>query len=624
MGITALLLLTGAGAAPPPPVPPPLLAPAEPDPPVVLNKDFAKELGKGRLIETIEARGKFATISPTDVPFKPFAAASVTAPVAVEMINGVEFVNAPVAQAMCQAIVNRLLDGWKGPRPVITVRITAHKSAHGEGKNGGLMEIGIGTFSTDKTYGVYSTDELALLLGHELAHFLLGHIESRRAIEGVAKLLSVAASSYVTYGQVSKSHVVGKQLQIVADPHAVRQGLIGRLASESLITDLLVPSFGRSKELDADKLGIDLARRAGYSVTPGTAADFFSHQAPDEAGDAARTRALGFVLHALAQQSAARAGQKAGGMWSDVVSKGSAVLADKAIEEAVKWIIKRTKDHPDPEQRRAFAAKYIGDNYRDGSDAAAPVSGQLKKRDTSVTTLADSASMLTLVDHVKKAADARDGIVETSIDNPSEGDANLAKLMKQANLNTPVVRAAAAAPRKPIKGRRPVVAAITAAASPAGFADDNAATTWHVQGMLYYATGDADNARRSWQNGLKSEYSRPVSAFYWVQTLTPEQQAAQLPAVIEHFSKTLGTSDVVLDLSVALALARNDVAGAETTAARCATYDGGRLYPRCILFLGYDPLNKDTPAQTPAGIAAFSGKVFEKSWSWLSAFHDIF
>jgi hypothetical protein len=145
-----------------------------------------------------------------------------------------------------------------------------------------------------------------------------------------------------------------------------------------------------------------------------------------------------------------------------------------------------------------------------------------------------------------------------------------------------------------------------------------------MQGILQQAAGNGGGAQETWRRGLQFNLAPVALAQRFGQTLRTEQDAAELDAVIARYKRVLGTSDPVLDLVVGSAVAKGDMAAAEVAAASCVNYDGGSLYPSCMLFLGYDPMNKETPPQTPEGQKAFAGKSFEKLWNQITSISDIF
>lgn len=584
--------------------------------PVVLDKNYIKELGSGRLVDTIERRNKYqkAAAGPPPDLFKPYVGAAVGAPLAVELVRGVEIANAPAAQELCQSIVNKLLDGWKGPKSAITVAITAEPFYHGKADDTGLMLVSLGTFDAKPARGAFGVEELALLLGHELAHTLLGHNDSDRAMTAAVKTLMMTADTYLLYAQLNRSHMVGNTLQLAGDKQAYRQGLIGGLATGTIATDLLSPSFGRTKEFEADRLGIDLARRAGYLVTERTASEFIHHHRADEDRMTSRMAALGIVLQALNNEAAKRAAQAAGG-YGSLVERLEKSAGDMSIRTVLHFIAKRNKDHPDLEQRTAFAAKYIKDNYPPAADAG----GRRVARDLSFSEVAELPTTSRLLGHVDQAEEVNQGIIALA-DDPDGTKDRVAfdAMMKKAGLVAPPP--GAPSPKAKTKGRKTVAIKVESQ----GFVDENAAYTWRMQGILQQATGNSLVAQTLWYRGLQFDYASIDMARRWARGLPPERRAAEVPPVIERYARRLGTSDPLLDLTVLASLARGDEAAAETAAAQCVSYDNGRLYPACVASLGYDPLNKTTPAHTDVGRVAFAGKSFEKNFQWIKMLGSIF
>lgn len=100
------------------------------------------------------------------------------------------------------------------------------------------------------TYGlmrfINSDDELAIILGHELAHIIRGHIAKRMGTDLLAVLLGIAAG----YGAESVSPGSGD---------IVMQGVGGAFSSY----------YSREFEREADYYGILYAYRAGYDVHAG-------------------------------------------------------------------------------------------------------------------------------------------------------------------------------------------------------------------------------------------------------------------------------------------------------------------------------------------------------------------
>ncbi|HJV86300.1 MAG TPA: M48 family metalloprotease [Noviherbaspirillum sp.] len=109
---------------------------------------------------------------------------------------------------------------------------------------------------------IESEDELAALIAHELSHVLMHHHDST-LFSSVQKQLQFA------FG-------VGADLKNKLDDlqgasAALTPGQRKSLARMQLLIDLtdkvMLPAWTRSQEMDADRLGTDLLRKAGYSAT---------------------------------------------------------------------------------------------------------------------------------------------------------------------------------------------------------------------------------------------------------------------------------------------------------------------------------------------------------------------
>lgn len=109
---------------------------------------------------------------------------------------------------------------------------------------------------------VESDDELALVVGHEIAHNALGHIRQQKVLMGVGAglglILDVAAA------------VAG----------ANTQGGFTRLGME--LGSVSNKTFSQEHEADSDYMGIYLARRAGYRIDE--APDFWRRMAAEHPG----------------------------------------------------------------------------------------------------------------------------------------------------------------------------------------------------------------------------------------------------------------------------------------------------------------------------------------------------
>jgi Zn-dependent protease with chaperone function len=623
--IAATLAQPAAGAAPAAPRasarPPAPAAPTQPTvpagataaPPAALAEDLTKELAKGNLLVQLEQKGKLPkrAFAPPEKLIKPYSGASLGAPLAYHLVQGTEFVSAPAAEALGQSVLDRLLGVLAVPQPNLRVRIVAEPNYGAQVTETGLVLVSLGTFNPDPSKGAATADELALLLGHEVSHILLGHMEKGRTMRKVLNALSYSASAYMSYSALKDSRMVNGQLRADVDKGMMMRGLVGGLAASTLVGDLLVPSFDRGRELEADRLGIDLARRAGYVVAAGEVRHFVSRHAEDNIRRSRRMNNLQTVLNALTAEAGTVAAKEVGDN-GNLVKGLISVVGNVLSEELVKAISSQTKNHPNVAERTAFVERYV--NTYHGNAETGPDGRLLRRNRAAMEAIGRAGDFAALLDQVRRADDLRQALTETVP--TAAGPDPFAAVLRDAGVKPPP------APPKGKKGRGRAPAPTVQ--SGGAFGTDAAAFTWEMQGLVQLRKGDAGGAQTAWRRGLRSDYASLGMGRRLGDTVPGAAATGELDALIGRYKRLIGTTDPVLDLVVGAALAKGDVAAAELAAARCVTYDGGRLYPRCAGVLGYNPLAKGTSAKTPQGIKAFAGKSMEKSFRDLLAITDIF
>lgn len=595
-----------------------------------LDKALVKELAKGRMIAQIESGGRYpkAAFSPNPALLKPYAGASVGAPVAYQLVQGTEFADAPAAQALAQQVVDRLLQGWKGPAETIPVRITASPHYHAEATPSGMILVSLGVFSGDPTHGAATVDELALLLGHELSHVLLRHVQEGNRMLAIGRAVDVAASGLLLYAAASKSERSGLSIDMQGDPKLFRASLIGSLATTTLLNDMLAPHFDRAKELEADRLGIDLARRAGYVVTEAEAAAFLGRHSADQASQSQRMESLSTLLVALNAEVANRMKKVGKGNLAPLVDSVVTAIGGKAVGALGDMVARQARGHPDPVERTAFSVSYIQQNYADGGRG--PGGALLRRNVRDIGLVASAPGMPVLLDRVRRA-DEIDRRLTASLADKTGADTEeaVSDTLDMAGFSTATIAAvkkAASGGKGGAKGSKAKAAApeVPAVAAAAGFTDDRAAYTARIQGLLQQVSGKGGDARATYRRGLAMPLPPVVLAQQLAQTPHDASNAVELDTVVDQYGRALGSRDPVLDLMVASAMAKGDTAAAEIAAARCSTYDGGRLYSRCVGYLGYDPTDGFTPPKTLQGKKAFLTKPLMKGLQSLKSFKDLF
>lgn len=168
--------------------------------------------------------------------------------------------------ALTYEITNRLLEQWPGTVPPFAIFIRGDSSP---------LQYGAATTYTREifiNYGVFmhaeSEDELAAVIGHELAHVLLEHgkaLAFRKSMDQSLDLVSKGRDLYATANALS---VDDQTREIRVDPAVERD--LKKSASQRVVADKLYGSihaslFSRGNEYDADMLAVDLLVAAGYS-----------------------------------------------------------------------------------------------------------------------------------------------------------------------------------------------------------------------------------------------------------------------------------------------------------------------------------------------------------------------
>ena len=113
---------------------------------------------------------------------------------------------------------------------------------------------------------VQDDDELAGVLGHEV-----GHVLARHPSERVSQQMAVEVGVNVL------------QAILASGDYAEHAGEIAGALGMGAVYGVILP-YSRSHELEADRLGVDLAQRAG--MDPAGAVRFFERMAQEGAGQA--------------------------------------------------------------------------------------------------------------------------------------------------------------------------------------------------------------------------------------------------------------------------------------------------------------------------------------------------
>jgi len=216
-------------------------------------------------------------------------------------------------------------------------------------------------------------DEVAALLAHEASHVILGHPNSDVVASVQQRVVQLTALAADAQDALAASGIAaGTGVGGTARVDEQAQALL-------LNTMLVSPAWTREQERDADRLGVDLLVKAGYS--PRAMASLLRKQQSFEAERAADPelslldqQVVGLDLQETASGHAQEAARKVGG----AVGGGAlGDLADAAIGKAFEWGSKKVdeaqRSHPKTAERIADVEEYVADEYEDEAGRTAQV-----------------------------------------------------------------------------------------------------------------------------------------------------------------------------------------------------------------------------------------------------------
>lgn len=195
-----------------------------------------------------------------------------------------------------------------------------------------------------------SEDEAAAVLAHELSHVARGHtaVDASRDVQSHAALW--AGVALVVHAGVATR---GGQA-----PSGALENQATALGAQALLLEftqrVLLPSWSRGQEREADLLGVDLLAAAGYD--PYAFETMLDLQIAAEAA-APDESALGTAL-----------GQTLGSVGAQYLQGGSGEdVRNAAIGGAARFLLEQLgRTHPDTRERRALVSKYLALHYPGG------------------------------------------------------------------------------------------------------------------------------------------------------------------------------------------------------------------------------------------------------------------
>ncbi|MBL6597446.1 MAG: M48 family metalloprotease [Alphaproteobacteria bacterium] len=256
--------------------------------------------------------------------------------------NGI--VNNDVLEDYLNQIATKLLAHSPKSNVPIKIKVIA-TSNYGEAcaYHDGVVGIPMGFLEISE-----NEDQIAALAAHEIAHVILGHHD----LDYASNLQNgMVGATEVTMGAVQELGVLSGNLGAKAELASIGARLL--LAASS---GVLLPSFNREQEDEADLLGLDLLIKAGYNTNG--MFQFFDKLIEWEEGVKQRREEAAAL--AKAQREKAQEQQFLSGGYASFL--GSAI---SGIEEKLQA---SGEKHRESEERQVSLAEYFDREYADYSE----------------------------------------------------------------------------------------------------------------------------------------------------------------------------------------------------------------------------------------------------------------
>lgn len=272
------------------------------------------------------------------------------------------FIESPAIEEYLRTLCQRMLDvkGVKMELPRILVHSSDAFNAFTDANRNLVI-------STGALRAMESEDELAALLGHELAHLVLNHPQDKDAMRSLPLGMQSTASFKDAAAELKGQKATHVSDLSKFDPNHMNEAQ----ATGVLWSDFVSPSWNRNQEREADEQGFELMRAAGYD--PSAFGQLFSKLQAAEAKRSERMqvlkKALVTQLRETGKAAAPRSGAKGDALTLTNDVKNSA--ADTASEKLVDGLAAFNRSYESPDERQAALSAYARE-HREKKRAARP------------------------------------------------------------------------------------------------------------------------------------------------------------------------------------------------------------------------------------------------------------
>lgn len=247
-------------------------------------------------------------------------------------------------------IVDRLLTGWQGVKPEISIVIESDEFFSAYVTEHHQLHLSTGVFRV-----LDNEDQLASLLAHELSHVLLKHNHEKSLVRSTLSSLDFAELLSADVGSIAGYIDKGSDVH-----QSAKYAKLGFSSMGLILADIFAPSWSRKNELEADRLGMDLVMRAGYNYEefPKMLDQVYDAQV----GKSERLRKLSKKIDGIIHENFVDSNKN---QWEAIVETVKAEMAIKAKNMIIEEVALNTKEHEDREIRIDVIKQYIGNEYDD-------------------------------------------------------------------------------------------------------------------------------------------------------------------------------------------------------------------------------------------------------------------